>query len=284
MVPGRRAMTRAILGRQPRRNTDLAIAIIQPMPNQEVSFTGIRNVLDDFLREHLRVHYRSIQPCPVGQAFVRFSHPYDRDRLIHESPHPFGNVNISFIQHDKAWNHKRVTMNYEVWLMFLGLNPDHWNNHLVDKALADWGRLITWEEDPTHLSRILVKARVASLQEIPWFIFTSEGDDFEGDTWIAQCEIIQTRMLGDQAPDEDDPPNGPEDVHPNLFDFLAMVSQDKDLNLQLIPREMPQMLRGGVYGLNLRIQVLKMCRISNLLNNFPNNLIKIWWQENPFWN
>lgn len=113
-------------------------------------------------------------------------------------------------------------MNLEVWLMFLGLNVDHWNNHLIDKALADWGRLITWEEDPTHLARILVKARVVDLEEIPWFIFTSEGDDFEGDTWIAQCEIIQTRMLGEQAPDEDQPPNGPDDdVNPNVFDFFG---------------------------------------------------------------
>lgn len=106
--------------------------------------------------------------------------------------------------------------------MFLGLNVHHWNNHLVDKALADWGRLVTWEEDPTHLARMLVKVRVVDLEEIPWFIFTSEGDDFEGDTWIAQCEIIQTRMLGEQTPDEDQPPNGPDDdVNPNLFDFFG---------------------------------------------------------------
>lgn len=64
-----------------------------------------------------------------------------------------------------------------------------------------------------------------SLQEIPWFILTSEGDDFEGDTWIAQCEIIQTRMLGEQAPDEDEPPNGPDDVNPNLFDFFGYGQQ-----------------------------------------------------------
>lgn len=167
----------------------------------------------------MRVHYRSIQPCPFGQAFVRFTNPYDRDRLIHESPHPFGNVNVSFIPRDRAWNHKKVTMNYEVWLMFLDLNVDHWNSQLVDKALADWGKLVTWEEDPTHLARILVKARVVELEEIPWFIFTSEGDDFEGDTWIAQCEIIQSRVLGEQAPDEDNPPDV--DVNPNLFDFFG---------------------------------------------------------------
>lgn len=98
---------------------------------------------------------------------------------------------------------------------------DHWNNHLVDKALADWGRFVTWEEDPTHLARILVKACVVSLQEIPWFIFSSEGDDFDGDTWIAQCEILQSTMLGEQPADEDDPPIDPDDVHPDLFDYFG---------------------------------------------------------------
>lgn len=111
----------------------------------------------------MRVHFRSIQPCPFGQAYVRFNAYYDRDRMIHDSPHPFGDVYISFIPQDKAWNHKKVTMKHEVWLMFLGFNVDHWNNHLVDKALADWGWLVTWEEDPTHLAHILVKAHVVSL-------------------------------------------------------------------------------------------------------------------------
>lgn len=81
-------------------------------------------------------------------------------------------------------------MNHEVWLMFLGFNVDHQNNRLVDKALSDWGSLVTWEEDHNCLSRMLVQANVVDLQEIPWFIFHSENDDFEGDTWVIQCEII----------------------------------------------------------------------------------------------
>lgn len=90
-------------------------------------------MLDDFLRDRLHVQFRSIQPCLFGQAYVRFSKYYDRDRLIHDGPHAFGNVYVSFIPHDQAWNHKRVTMNYEVWLMFLGHNVDHWNNQLVTR-------------------------------------------------------------------------------------------------------------------------------------------------------
>lgn len=167
LVDGRRLVSHAILGRQTRLNNDLANITIDPVPNHQVSFTGIRNVLDDFLHHHLRIGYRTIQPCSFGQAYVCFDFYHDRDRLIHDSPHDFGNVRISFVEPDKGWNHKRVTMNYEVWLMFLGFNVDHWNNRLVDKALSGWGSLVTWEEDPKCLARILVKAKVVALDEIP---------------------------------------------------------------------------------------------------------------------
>lgn len=178
-------------------------------------------MIDDFLREHLRVGFRSIQPCPFGQAYVRFDFYHDRDRLINASPHVFGNVNISFVAHDNGWNHKKVTMNYEVWLMFLGYNVDHWNNRLVDKALFDWGSLVTWEEDHKCLSRILVKAKVVALQEIPWFIYCSENDEFEGDTWTIQCEILDVRMLGAQPAEEDDPRTDPADVNPGFYDLFG---------------------------------------------------------------
>lgn len=58
-------------------------------------------------------------------------------------------------------------MTHEVWLMMVGLNLDLWNNALVDKAMLEFGRLIAWEEDENHMSRILVRARVFSLDSIP---------------------------------------------------------------------------------------------------------------------
>lgn len=97
MVDGRRAISRAIMGRQPRLNSDLAIATIDPVPNHQVSFTGIMNVLDDFLMEHLRVGYRTIPTSPFGQAYVRLDFYHDRNRLIHDSPHVFGDFRISFV-------------------------------------------------------------------------------------------------------------------------------------------------------------------------------------------
>jgi hypothetical protein len=74
-------------------------------------------------------------------------------------------------------------MNYEVWLMLLGFNLDFWEQHDIEKAIAEFGKLIAWQEDPNHLARIIIKARVVDLAEIPWFIVCSEGEEFVGESW-----------------------------------------------------------------------------------------------------
>jgi hypothetical protein len=89
LIPGRRPMSRVILGRPSRRNLDLAIATVHPLPQHQVHFNVIRDVLADFLGVQAQVGFRSIQPCPLGQAFVRFNTYHDRDQLIRNSPHAF---------------------------------------------------------------------------------------------------------------------------------------------------------------------------------------------------
>ncbi|CAN6198648.1 unnamed protein product [Urochloa humidicola] len=111
-------------------------------------------------------------------------------------------------------------MNYEVWLMLLGFNNDFWEERDIEEALADFGKLLTWEEDPENLARIIVKARVVDLIEIPWFIVCTDGERFEGESWTCQSEVLQATMLGGAPRDEEQPP-GPDDFQPNLFHFFG---------------------------------------------------------------
>lgn len=67
----------------------------------------------------------------------------------------------------------------------------------------------------------MVKAAVVSLQEIPWFIYCSESENFEGDTWVTQCEVLQATIFGATPADEDMPPDDPNDLNPGLFDFVG---------------------------------------------------------------
>nr|TKW37045.1 hypothetical protein SEVIR_1G021900v2 [Setaria viridis] len=155
---------------------------------------SIRELLDD-LRNRRRVGFHSIQPCPYGQAYVRFNFVHEKDFLISDSPHEYGNYRISFTEHNRSWNNKTVTMNFEVWIMLMGYNIDYWTKADIEKTVSEFGRLLVWVEDPNNLARIVVKARVVDLFEVPWFLVCSEREDFEGDSWTIQFEILQYRML-----------------------------------------------------------------------------------------
>lgn len=187
-----------------------------------MDFSAIRGVLADFINVEKRLTYESIQPCPFGQAYVRFSNFHDRDGMIFNSPHHFGDVQISFIPHDRAWDNRTVNLNHEVWLMLVGFPLDFWTYSVIEKALGSFGKLIACEEDYNHMARIMIKARVVELEDIPWFVLVSEGDDFESESWTVQVEILQSKMIG--AIPQDSPPEDPEDINPQFFDFLLLRS------------------------------------------------------------
>jgi hypothetical protein len=48
--------------------------------------------------------------------------------------------------------------------MLLGTNIDFWSDVHMNKILGDHGHIIAWEEDPNHIARVLVKARVVNLE------------------------------------------------------------------------------------------------------------------------
>ena len=56
--------------------------------------------------------------------------------------------------------------------------------------MAEFGKLLVWEEDHYHMARAIVKVCVASLEEIPWFFVFPKGTGFESDSWSVQCEIL----------------------------------------------------------------------------------------------
>ena len=44
------------------------------MPVEHVNFWDIQNIIEDFLRNHMHVGFRSMQPSPFGQAYVCFNY------------------------------------------------------------------------------------------------------------------------------------------------------------------------------------------------------------------
>lgn len=129
MVPGRPPMMYVVTGRVQEHNNDVAIAFLNPLPQQPMDFEEIRNTLENFLNVHLGIPTTQIQPCPHGQAYVRFSHLFHRDALIQNSPHQFGNGSISFIPHNRAWNNRLQCLLMKfgwcslVLILIFGLTP-----------------------------------------------------------------------------------------------------------------------------------------------------------------
>ncbi|TVU06335.1 hypothetical protein EJB05_49544, partial [Eragrostis curvula] len=190
-VPGRDTMVRAICGRAAPRNEDVAIARIHPMPHHQVPFIHIRDVLHDFFTQHIRIPVRSIQPCPFGQAYVRFESIQDRDMLADTGLHPFGDIDIKHIE----------------------------------AAIRPFAKLEIWEKDLGNLARILIRVKVATLESVPRWVVITEGHDFRSNSWTVQCEILTQRMLGNEPGDEDPvpPPEQVGDDQP--FDFFGFGQQ-----------------------------------------------------------
>ena len=90
MVEGRPLMQRVVTGRIQKHHNDLAIATLNPLPQEQFDFDAIRDVLIDFLNQHAIPH-ETIQPYPFGQAYVKFTYMHQRDLLIQNSPMPYGN-------------------------------------------------------------------------------------------------------------------------------------------------------------------------------------------------
>ena len=122
-VPGCNAVARVVLPQRPRRHKDWAIATIHPLPS-DAPFPNVRDVLEEFIVEHRQLGLRDIQHCPFGEAYVRLTRVRDRDKLVLDSPHEFGDVFIMFVKHDEGRNHRRVHFNRTVWLLLTGVPFD----------------------------------------------------------------------------------------------------------------------------------------------------------------
>jgi hypothetical protein len=192
------------------RNEDLAIVTVSPLPAAQVPFGEIRDVILGLFFGQYGLQIRDVQKCSFGpgQAYVRFARISDRDGVIAHSPHHFNGFNLEVTRHNRKANVRRVNFNRECWLMLIGFPLDYRSNEEIGDTIKSFGRLLFWQND-NILSRVIIKARVTDLQDVPhYIIIISKGDFFEGISLTVQCEIIQHDMLGGMPPDEDIPPGG----------------------------------------------------------------------------
>ncbi|CAO2141039.1 unnamed protein product [Urochloa humidicola] len=62
-------------------NEDLAIAFFTPAVSKQ-DFDPMAASLKDFFIHSTGVHLAQVQPAPIGDAFIRFHSPVERERLL----------------------------------------------------------------------------------------------------------------------------------------------------------------------------------------------------------
>lgn len=212
VVQGRVPYVRMVTPRALPRNEDLAIVSVPPELHGELNFAELRERVLDLLVDHYGLRVRDVQRCPFGrnQAFVRLARVSDRDSLVNLSPHLHQGLSFQFVNHNRGRNARRVNFNRECWLMLIGYPEDYRTTDEIADTIKSFARIILWQKDNV-LGRVIVKARVTDLTDVPHYIVISEGDDFEGVSLTVQCEIMQQNLLGEGPPDEDIPPGGLDD-------------------------------------------------------------------------
>jgi hypothetical protein len=166
----------------------------------------------DFLAS-ARVGFKSVQKCPFGQAYVQVAHLRDRDMLVDNSPHVFGDISISFTKHNEGINWRRTHLNIECWILLVGPPLDNWSTEDVTAIVCKFGRLIIWENDANYKGGILAKVRCSELREIPKSVRLTDGEHADTKSWTFSIEVLsQNPIVG--PPEEDPIPVEGVDPHP----------------------------------------------------------------------
>lgn len=98
-------------------------------------------------------------------------------------------------------------------MLLLGYLPDYREDDFVVNTIISFGRVISWVDDGRHLSRILVRERVIDYESILQFLVITNGEEFQGESWIVQCEVLQGQLFGG-LPQDEDLALRPNDFHP----------------------------------------------------------------------
>ena len=87
-------------------------------------------------------------------------------------------------------NCRRTQFNRTVWLLILAVPFDFRNSKDIARATSHFGRLVSWENDPLHMGRVIAKAKVKDLDSIPKSVRWSKGEVFDEDAWSSSVKIL----------------------------------------------------------------------------------------------
>jgi hypothetical protein len=121
-------------------NEDVAIALLVLAVAKE-DFNLMAAVIKDYFIHTHHVRLMGVQPCAMGDAYIRFSSAVERERFLDGIYQVTPEYQMHFVKHDEVVNARAHGSSKEAWVMLLNYPLDAKNNTCVEKAIAGFGLL-----------------------------------------------------------------------------------------------------------------------------------------------
>jgi hypothetical protein len=99
-------------------NENVAITLFVPAVAKE-DFNPMATAIKDYFIHTHRVHLMEVQPCDMGDAYVRFGSAVERERFLDGIYQITLDYKMHFIKHDEAVNTRAHDASREVWVCCL---------------------------------------------------------------------------------------------------------------------------------------------------------------------
>ena len=165
--------------------------------------------LKNYLSDVHQVHGIEIYPCPIGDAYVGFSNPFQRDRFLGQV-FQFGNNHMYFVKHDEGINARSLDLDREALIMLVPYPEDLRSTHHVAKAVSGFSLLVGW--DDKQAGCVIAKVYLNDDGKIPSSVKLNIGLPTKGKSWTCACFVLRKANILNLPDEEGFVSTGP--LHP----------------------------------------------------------------------
>ncbi|KAF8676475.1 hypothetical protein HU200_047032 [Digitaria exilis] len=188
------------------------------------------HALKDFFSHAYGVYLAEVLPCPIGDAYVRFHSPVERERFLDETIQFYSHYQLRFAKYDEGCNAKIQHMDREAWFVLMCFPEDAKNNNAIAKA-----------HDTNNRARVVVKVNLKEGSVIPHAVVVSAGLPPRARSWTCPVFVLKRKPMTPLGSEDSVPPNGPlfpsrtmllDGCHPVLL--IKTVAKTQVVKLQLL--------------------------------------------------
>jgi hypothetical protein len=143
-----------------------------------------------------------VQPCALGDAYVRFSSSLERESFLGGIYQITPEYQLHFVKHDEGINARYHNAHREAWVMLLNYPLDGKSNALVAKAVAGFGLFWYWH-DTNYMARIVLRVLLKEDAQIPHDVTVSLGMPPRMRSWTCLVFSLKRKNVT-VVPDEDE--------------------------------------------------------------------------------